>query len=416
MNYCLIIFALFAAVSLNAQSPQNTVKESNALSENQAEVLVLASNSLGFQLYQEIKNGEDNVVFSPYSLSIGLGMVYAGADGSTQSQMARVLKFPLRTESIGHSFNLLTKALSKDSRRGNDELTLNIANSLWIQRGQPLLPLFSKSIVDDYRGLLKSVDFIAHAEEVRQEINTWIKDRTQGKIPQLFNRGEIPNITRMLLISTIYMKGKWLQPFNENFTQQTPFFPKESKSMTVPMMTVTGTFSYLKGTDFTLVELPYDSRNAEGLNVAMYIFLPKETYGLSDFENEIDEQKLRGWLNGMSPTRLIISLPRFKIVSAFAFDELLAKLGMTAPFSDNADFSKIDGFQDLKLSRIVQKTYIMVNEKGTEAAAATGIIGVTKSVESGKSEIFLANHPFMFFIVDKTSGGIIFMGKVTQPE
>jgi serine protease inhibitor len=244
----------------------------------------------------------------------------------------------------------------------------------------------------------------------------WIKDRTQGKIPQLFARDEIPNITRMLLISTIYMRGRWLQPFNESFTQQTPFFPHDSKSLTVPMMTVTGTFSYLKGSDFALVELPYDSRNAEGLDLAMYIFLPKETFGLSNFENRIDVQNLQSWISGMAKTKLVISMPRFKVVSAFSLEEIFARLGMVAPFSDNADFSKIDGYQDLKLSKIVQKSYIVVNEKGTEASATTGISVVSKAIDTERPEIFLADHPFMFFILDKTSGGILFMGKITLPE
>ncbi|MBA2727119.1 MAG: serpin family protein [Parachlamydiaceae bacterium] len=422
MNYFLICYALLATLLLDAQSPQNDGNQANKKTEinlpsmNQGQSLVLASNNLGFQIFQEIKNGEENLVFSPYSLSIGLGMVYAGADGSTQSQMARVLRFPLRGDSIGPSFNLLTKTVTKDPRKLNDDLSLSIANSLWIQHGHPILPLFSKSIANDFRGQLKNVDFTSHAEEARIEINTWIKERTQGKIPQLFDRGEIPNITRMLLISTIYMRGKWLKPFNEDFTRQTPFYPHESKSMTVPMMTVTGTFSYLKGSDFSIVELPYDSRNSEGLDVSMYVILPKDIFGLSMFEKKINEQNLQSWISKMAPTQLIISMPKFKIVSAFSFDGILAKMGMVAPFSDNADFSKINGLQDLKISKIVQKSYIMVNEKGTEAAAAAGIIAVSKSAVIGSSEIFLVDHPFMFFILDKTSGGILFMGKVTQPQ
>jgi serpin B len=171
MIYGLIIFALLTAAFAQAQSPQSQLKppenevksDSNSSSGSQAESLVLASNSLGFQIFQEIKKGEENLVFSPYSLSIALGMAYAGADGSTQSQMARVLRIPLRAESIGHSFNLLSKVDSKNLRKSSDDLTLTIANSLWIQRGQPILPTFTKTILTDYKGLLKTVDFNAHA-------------------------------------------------------------------------------------------------------------------------------------------------------------------------------------------------------------------------------------------------------------
>lgn len=421
---CLFIFLLHAAANFcAAESPQNatTTPESNAKVESAVpdtgdiSTLVSSNNALAFLIYENIKRTEENLVFSPYSLSIALGMVYAGADGSTQSQMARVLRYPLRAESLGQSFALLNKSLSKDPKKYSQDFVLNSANALWIQRGQPILPQFSKSIADDYRGIVKIADFTSHAEEARMQVNAWVKERTQGKIPQLFGRGEISNMTRMLLLSAVYMNAKWLNPFDASLTQQTPFYPSPTKSLTVPMMTVTGRFSYVKTSDFALVELPYDTRKSDGLEVGMYLLLPQEIYGLGHMENLLDDSKFRNWIELMKPHKVVVSLPRFKVSGAFSFEEIFSRLGMTSPFSDSADFSKIDGNQDLKLSKIVQKSFINVDEKGTEASASTGISAIVKSVDVEAPEVFVADHPYLFFVVDKSTKAILFMGKIASP-
>lgn len=424
MAYYLIIFALLTSIAADAQTASSEVKpvektasfDAAIFAKNNLQSLVMSSNALGFNIYQSIKQAEDNLVFSPYSLFIALGMVYVGSEGSTQSQMARVLSIPLRSESLARSFDLLTTTLSKDTKKGGYDFILNISNSLWMQRGRPILPEFSNSIVEDFHGQIKAVDFSTRAEDARIDINNWIRERTSGKINQLFERGEVSIDTQMLIVSTLYLKAKWAAAFNESFTRQTPFFPSASKTLTVPMMSVTGSFSYLHNAQFSLVELPYDSRNAGGLNLAMYVLLPRDIFGLSALESQIDSQKLSSWINKMTQTKVIVSLPRFKVVSSFSFEEILKKLGMVAPFSNSADFSKINGFQDLKLSKIIQKSYIMVDEKGSEAAAASGASFVSKSMDLEKSEIFLADHPFMFFILDKGTGGILFMGKILLPE
>lgn len=412
-NFILFV-ALFTGGIAHGKDPEDPSK--NAAVANDLAILALSSNTLAFQLYDLIQADEKNIIFSPYSLSIALGMIYSGADGSTQSQMARVLGFPLHKEALSRSFALLTRILSTDFKKWGEEFVFNVANGLWVQRGQAVLPAFSKNIVDNYKGIVKTVDFAFDPDRARVDINNWVDERTQGKIKTLFAPEELSASSRMVLVSAIYMRGKWQMPFNENFTRQTPFFPNASTTMTVPMMTVTAAFPFLSEEHFALLELPYDMQKSKEGNVGLFILLPKDTYGLSGIHERLNATALRGWMEQMKPQKVTVSLPKFKVSSGIAFERLFVKLGMVAPFSDEADFSKIDGAHDLKLSAIMQKSYLSVDEKGSEAAASTGISVVGKSLDVTSPQLFVVDHPFLFFVVDKASGVILFMGKISHPD
>jgi serpin B len=413
---CFTLLNTVAATAQESNMPTETTESSNA--EGEYGNLVVSSNSLAFDIYKRLTTSQDeNLIFSPYSLMTALGMVYTGADGSTQSQMARILRFPLNVETLANNFGALAEKLNHLAKRSGEFFSLNISNGLWVQRGHTILPEFKNLIVKDYRGIVKEADFSTQPEAVRVDINNWIKDRTDGKIQTLFSQGQIQRDSRMLLISTIYMKGKWQLPFNSALTRQTPFFPDSAKSITVQMMSTTGTFSSTKGSDYTLLELPYDMREvSKDLNVSMLILLPSETHGLAALEKHLDANELQASIRELKGKKMSVSIPKFNVVSSLTLNEVFAQMGLISPFSNDADFGRIDGTQELKISQIVQKTYIAVDEKGTEAASATGAVMTAKAFVPGTPEIFLADHPFMYFIVDKLSGAILFMGRVMDPS
>lgn len=375
--------------------------------------LVLSNNDLGVEVYRQIDQG-GNVVFSPYCLSTALQMLYAGSAGITHAQMARILHFVLPEEKLQTSASELAGELGTGGRRSSDDFILSIGNSLWVQGGHPLLPDFEKIVSQKYKGIAKTVDFKRKPDSTRAEINQWIKTQTRGKIMDLLGPREITELTRVVLVSTLYLNGKWQNQFDPNLTRPTPFFPSESQTITLPMMSITGNFQYLKDREFAILELPYHTR-AESPKVAMYIVLPNSTFGLRNVERSLSAQRLLGLIHQMKPTKVTVSLPKFKMTSSFDLKNALEKLGLADPFTSKADFSGIDGTQDLQVSNVIQKAFISVDEKGTEAGIATAIpIGLT-AIREAAPEVFLADHPFQFFVIDKLTGTFILMGRVTQP-
>lgn len=409
--FALFVMFSFAGIDMPAEVPSKGSTE--GISD--LESLVLINNELGLELYHLINQREENLVFSPYSLSIGLQMLYAGTAGITQSQMARVLHYTFAPQKLHQAASALAEELATTDRRTLDALFLVIANSLWVQVEHPILPDFVKSITDSYKGVVKDVDFSRKASAVRIEINEWVKAQTNGKIVDLLSQGEISAITRMVLVSTLYMHGKWQHIFDPILTRLTPFFPYPSKTITVPMMSMTTDLPYLKEKNFAMVELAYATK-APAPKLAMFIILPHETFGLKEVENSLSAQQLLGLMRRLKPARLTVSVPKFKLSKSLDFKSLLEKMGLTAPFSSRADFSAIDGTQNLVASNVLQKVFISVDENGTEAGVATAIPFGLKAFKEPTPELFLADHPFLFFVVDKLTGTFLLIGRVVQPN
>lgn len=375
--------------------------------------LVLSNNEFGYQLYSLMKKRDENLIFSPYNLSTALEMVYAGSSGLTQSQTARVHRLTLNPKSLEQAAAKLASGL-RTKHSGQDELFLSIANSLWVQERHPILPAFKETITKSYKGSVRSVNFQTMAEAARKEINDWVKTQTQGKIVDLLQANQLQKTTRLLLVSALYMRGKWQNPFNISLTQLLPFFPSPSKTLTLPTMSLTTSLPYLKGDNFAMVELPYASKE-ESVQLSLFIVLPEETYGLETIEKQLSSQKLLDLSRRLQNTQLTLSIPKFKISSTLSLKPVLEQVGLTDLFSSTADLSGIDGTQDLQVTDVMQKGFLTVDENGSEAGVATAIsIGLTSFVTQ-PPELFTADHPFLFFVADKVTGTILFLGRVVFP-
>ena len=385
---------------LRKESRQQATKKFN-------QALVKGSNEFAFNLYGRLREPEGNIFFSPYSVSSALAMTYLGARGETAKQMATVLRLPADHAEATADFTALNKNLNGDGETRHYQL--NVANALWGAKGTGFLDAFLKAAQDGYGAGLQQLDFQNDLEGSRRLINNWIEQKTEGKIQNLLPPGSIYPYTRLVLTNAIYFKGAWLVPFNEGLTQQSDFTLANGRKVTVPLMQTTGQFLYREDSDLQVLELPY-----LGNELSMLILLPRKIDGLPAMENSLTEERLSAVMLKRLPVRVQVFLPRFKMSSSFSLIEPLRGLGMELPFTDRADFSGMDGNEDLFISTVVHKAYVDVNEKGTEAAAATGVGMMPTSVPLRPKE-FRADHPFLFLIRHQTSGSILFIGRVQNP-
>ncbi len=371
--------------------------------------LVEGNNRFALELYREIGGKEKNNLFlSPFSISSALAMAYAGARGKTEREMAKVLHFSLPQKKLHPAFGHLLTELRKGAENG--VYILKMASSLWAQKDYPLAKRFLFIVKNYYEGEFFQVDFRRKAEVVRIKINRWVEKETAGKIKELLKPRVLRRDTRLLLTNAIYFKGSWSWKFKEKDTRPSSFFTPKGR-VKVAMMNQTGSFNYLeiKG-KLQVLELPY-----AGNNLSMVILLPAKKNGLNSLEKSLNIKNLNLWLSGMHKRKVEVYLPKFKIQAGYGLGEVLKSLGMRTAFSKTADFSGITGKRGLFISEVVHRAYVEVNEKGTEAAAATGVVMGITSAPPTSIAVFKADHPFVFVILHKPTGSILFMGRLTNP-
>ncbi len=370
--------------------------------------LVSGNNAFALDLYGRLKSGPGNLFFSPFSISACMAMTYAGARNDTAAQMARTLHFNESQDRLHAQFGDWQSQLNAAQQK--HEIELKLANGLWGQEGHPFLPEFLGIARRFYGARLNQVDFGVGPESIRQAINGWVANETQGRIDGLIPSGMLSRETRLVLVNAIYFKGQWARPFNRRNTTQAPFFVTRADTVPSPLMTISAVFKYAAPEGLQLLELPY-----RGGGCSMVVLLPGETGGLDDIEHRLNEPQLDTWLAQGRPQKVNVFLPRFKLAGQFALASTLTGMGMPAAFSSAADFSGMDGKRDLHITAVVHRAFVEVNEEGTEAAAATGSAMALTSVRAGPVPTFRADHPFVFLIRDAHSGGILFLGRVDNP-
>lgn len=380
----------------------------SAAQTNEANALVTSNNVFALDLYASLKTTPGNLFFSPYSVSSCLAMVYAGARGETEQQMAKVLHFSVNQSEFHAAFGELQKRLN--AMRQNKGIELAVANGLWAQRSHHFLPDFTALVKQRYEAKLEQVDFPTHAEPVRKEINDWVSQKTKGKIPDLIPPGMLNAATRLVLANAIYFKGRWAHPFNASNTVAAPFYTVGTQKIEARMMNLTASFKYAEADALQILELSY-----QGNDLSMIVLLPKDAEALKTLEGALTAARLDYWLGLLRAGKVNVFLPKFKLAGEFSLGPTLADLGMADAFSSRADFSAMDGARDLYLSAVVHKAFVDVNEEGTEAAAATGGVMSLTSVRVKPIPVFRADHPFIFLIRDTRSGSILFLGRVTNP-
>ena len=380
-------------------------------SPDDVQVLVDNNNTFAFDLYQSLRSQGGNLIYSPYSISLALAMTYAGARGQTESQISQALHF-MPQDQLHSAFNALDLQLAERGKAQSDEetpLQLNIANAVWAEQSYPFRQNFLDTIALNYGAGIRLVDFINQYEAARQEINSWVSDQTQGKIKDLIPEGVLDTDTRMALVNAIYFKADWLSPFNGDSTYEAPFHLLDGSEVTVPTMNQ-GTFiPYATGNGWQAIELAY-----QGETAAMDIIVPDDGR-FEEVESSLDQGTVSNILESLQPTSVQLAIPKFKFESEFGLADQLASLGMTDAFDpDRADFSGMTEKNDLYVSAVVHKAFVAVDEKGTEAAAATAVIvGVTSAPMFDVT--LTIDRPFIFIIRDLPTGQILFIGRVLNP-
>lgn len=366
---------------------------------------VRAANAFSLQILARTKPGESALV-SGTSVRHALGATYVGARGETAREMSTALGLVGSPEQAA-SLARAELAAWQEARGGADLL---VASRLWVDDGYTLRPDYVKT-AEAFGAAPVTVRY-ARPEEARRTINAWVAEKTRDRIPELLPAGSVDPRTRLVVTNAIWFKGRWEIQFAKAATKDEPF-NLGKKTVTVPMMHLTDTFRFAAVPGAKVLEMRYGDSQ-----LSMLIVLPDDVRGLSRIEPSVTAEALEQWTSALARKRVNVALPRFSFRSGGPMSGALQDLGMKLAFTDKADFGGIaEGRgEPIFLSEVFHETWIAVDELGTEAAAATGAVMRTTSLETGPTEEFRADHPFLFFIVDTKSNAVLFAGRVVDPK
>ena len=378
------------------------------------EPIVQGSNDFAWDSWQASRDHiEGNMFFSAFSQVAAMSMVYAGAEGDTEAELAAALSVPEAGEQNWHEqLGLLMADLSGEHHR---PYTLYSANQLWGQEGYPWEQPFLDVTADQYQAPMEDVDFRADPDAARQDINRWVADQTHDRIPELFEEGDITALARMVLANAIYFLADWDLPFDEGNTLDRDFTLADGSLVSVPMMSQTDEHGFADLEGLKLLEMNYESDE-----ISMVFLLPDEADGLEGLEDQLSNDQVQAWLDEAQEVEVGVLIPNFQMETEFPIEEVLIDLGVeTAWLEGEADFSGMldKDVENLWLARVVHKAFVRVDEEGTEAAAATGaVMNGELSAEPGDPAEFHADHPFVFMIRDRLTGTILFQGRMSDPS
>lgn len=388
------------------EKPLEVEKAASLLARNEAPVVADAAasalrdgnRSFAFDMNRTLRASEpaENAFFSPYSISIALAMTYAGARGTTATEIASALHFTLPQEALHPAFNAVDLAIARTG-------TVKAANSIW---GAPTLAFetsFLDTLATSYGAGVNLVDF-AKPDAAAATINRWVSDRTNALIPNLLTADAL-RAARFVLVNALYFKDDWRSPFAKEATSDAPFHARTGDVM-VPMMHAEQVVDYADGAGYKAVRLPYKS------GVSFVAVLPDD---LAAFETSLDATRWQAVLGGMAPVDVDIALPKLKLDRHVSLVAALKSLGMTSAFSSGADLTGITP-ETLEILDVIHQAVVAVDEKGTEAAAATAVIGGPTSVPLPPEHAITLDRPFLFAIQDDTTGTILFLGHVEKPR
>ncbi|MDO8735452.1 MAG: serpin family protein [Elusimicrobiota bacterium] len=368
-----------------------------------------ANTKFGIKLFKKLieehKNG--NVFISPISIAMALEMVCNGANGETKQAMEKTLE--LQGLSL-QEINKFNYGLKNQLEKKRTKIELNISNSLWIRKGEPLVPDFIDSNKEFYDAEVNSINF-ASLEAV-PTINRWVFEKTKGKIENIIGQLD-PENTVLVVTNAIYFKGVWEAKFDKSLTKNRVFYIDGGKNTKIQMMSQKGEYLYYENDDFQAVSIPYYDRE-----ISMYFFLPAKNSGLQQLCQKLDYKNLGKWMYNFYPREGEIVIPRFKTEYGKELVPVLSSLGMKVAF-ENADFSGIRKTGGLFISNVIHKAFLDVNEEGTEAAAST-VVAVSKGIETPtkKQKLFkfVVDRPFLCIMRDNSTGTILFLGSFANPQ
>lgn len=372
-----------------------------------------SANRFGFRLLGQLSadnlaggKAADNLFLSPPGIAWAFDMLFNGADGPTLQSMASTLE--VQGWSLA-DLNAANLALTKSLTQADPQVQISIANGLFGKPGLRFLSAFLDSVRSYYSAELAPL-------ESADTVNAWVKAKTQGKIPSILRPENITPQTILVLVNALYFKGIWEKPFPKTATQARPFHRLDGKTLELPMMSRSGSFRYFEGADIQAIRLPYGSGR-----LGMLLLLPKAPSDLKSLVGGLDEVRWKKIVAGMVQRPGKIVLPRFRVEYSAELSHVLQAMGMRLPFTDQADFKKIAEVPPgwwIKISAVFHKTFVEVNEEGTEAAAATAITMLAGSAAPPPVEPFtmVLDRPFFAAIEDSSTGLLLFIGTIVSPQ
>ncbi len=364
------------------------------------------SNTFALEMYKQLASADgENLFFSPFSLSVAMGMTYSGANAETEKQIASVFGFSDNTKSFHQSMGKLQSDLVS---RGSKGVEISIANQLWADKQYKFKWFYLWRVNRAYDAPIERMSFRTQPNESRLEINRWVESKTKNRIVDLLPDGSITDLTALVLTNAIYFKGQWDKKFLEENTKDDEFKTLEGKTVRATMMTMQDKLSVYEGDGLKMIELPY-----AGKQFSMLVVLPNKDESIKTLEKSLSLSDINRYADLLTERKVNLTLPKFKFEADYQLKPVLSSMGMPIAFSNAADFTRMTRIPELKIDQVYHKAFVEVSEEGTEAAAATAVVIVRKSVEIPVE--FNANRPFMFLIRDNQSGTILFMGRVTNP-
>jgi len=390
-------------------SKSNMENKTVVVNENTTPVNITENNNLfALDLYKKIGGNQENLFYSPYSISTALAMTYAGARGKTENEMAMVMHFSANNAEFYNKYSDVLKNIN--ALNNGSSVDIYTVNSIWAQKDFKFRDEFIGILKNSFNSSLNLVDFIKETENSRIQINKWVETQTNEKIKELIKPGLIDYLTRMVLVNAIYFKADWQTTFDKQQTQKMDFRMDETNTVSCDFMFAEQEFKFYENEDgLKAIEIPYSSGK-----LSMLIILPKDNAGFNTLKKDISLDFYKKINSSLVSKKVKLYLPKFKITSEFELSDMLKQMGMPEAFSDRADFSGMTGTKDLKISKVIHKAFVEVNETGTEAAAATAVVMRVKSMPVTPPE-FKADHPFMFIIKENTENSILFAGNIYNP-
>jgi serine protease inhibitor len=375
--------------------------------------LIDGSNRFAFDLYHQIKSKKGNLFFSPYGIFSAFAMTASGARGDTINEMQTVLHYSTALSSLVGN---LTGRISSESLDPKNPTQFILANTLWIPQDAPILPIFQSVVKRDFKEATENIDFTIGPLIAVRRINQGVSNQTRGRISQVLNSQDVNAESSLVLTSAAYLKAQWAQMFDSKATALAPFKTGPNSTLQAQMMKTSGSYSMYQNDDLFILELPFAPSVENGPQLAMVIFLPNIHSSIDQLEKSWTQQEWVGWHNEMKEQQMNVTLPKFRIEDRLDLNQTMIDLGMVKPFNSEANFAGMSPKQGLFISRAIHKTFIRLDEKGTEAASAYGVILRDKAPAiSGQLFEFVVDRPFLFLIVERRTQSILFMGRVMQP-
>lgn len=370
--------------------------------------LTVQGNDFAVDIFRVLAKEPGNCFLSPYSITAALSMSLVGAGGTTAAELSQALHLPQDPDEVCSRYRLLSSALKQQAQ--DPPFTLAIANGLWAQSGMGMSRRYRHRISDVFAREAHEVDFMNAPAAATQDINRWAAEKTMNRIPELLAANQITMLTRLVLTNAIYFRGDWLHAFEASHTRGGDFFTDAGDTALVRMMSQTGDFRYFATGNVQILEMPY-----RGETISMVILLPRERERVQQIEEILTADSLSTWMSGLSMVKnLAVTMPRFTIRARYDLVDALRSLGVSAAFVESgADFSGMGLPERTFISEVAHEAFVEVDERGTEAAAATAVIHTLglKPVPV----FFRADHPFIFLIRHIPTGSILFMGHVLDP-